>query len=147
MNPDKTPVGGIVEVEGKRYYRLAEGEQNKYGDGHISMGATEYEFFPWWDSLEEFNDDESCTSAVRSIAEFRPVVELQYDAVKKPEHYNTGDIECIDAIKACLGPDFAGYLHGNAMKYLWRHEYKGNPKQDLEKAIWYISKLKEQYED
>lgn len=65
------------------------------------------------------------------------------DPVKKPPHYNQGDIECIDAIASALGPEkFAGYLHGNAIKYLWRCMYKDNPSQDLDKAMWYIVKLK-----
>jgi hypothetical protein len=69
------------------------------------------------------------------------------DFVNSPPHYRTGDIECIDAIKACLGEGFKFYLQGNAMKYLWRYEHKGQAKQDLEKAMWYINKLKENIGD
>ena len=32
------------------------------------------------------------------------------------------------------------------MKYLWRYEHKGKAIEDLEKATWYINRLKEQYE-
>ncbi|HAI19396.1 MAG TPA: hypothetical protein DCM10_16005 [Xanthomarina gelatinilytica] len=69
------------------------------------------------------------------------------DFVNQPPHYKTGDIECIDAIKACLGQGFKFYLQGNAMKYLWRYEHKGHAQQDLEKAMWYINKLKENIGD
>jgi hypothetical protein len=68
------------------------------------------------------------------------------DNVNHPPHYKQGEIECIDAIKSCLGDGFKFYLQGNAMKYLWRYEHKGKAIEDLEKAIWYINRLKEQYE-
>ena len=68
------------------------------------------------------------------------------DNVNHPPHYKQGEIECIDAIKSCLGDGFKFYLQGNAMKYLWRYEHKGKAIEDLEKATWYINRLKDQYE-
>ena len=69
------------------------------------------------------------------------------DMVNSPPHYNQSGIECIEAIYAALGPDgFKAYCHGNALKYLWRHQYKGNPIEDLHKAQWYINKIIEAYE-
>ena len=66
------------------------------------------------------------------------------EAVYHPPHYTEGSIECIDAIEASMTPvAFKGFLKGNAMKYLWRYEKKGNANQDLQKAIWYLSKLEE----
>tara|TARA_R100000805_G_C3601939_1_gene102577 strand:- start:403 stop:615 length:213 start_codon:yes stop_codon:yes gene_type:complete len=67
------------------------------------------------------------------------------DNVNHPPHYKQGEIECIDAIKSALGDSFKFYLQGNAMKYLWRHQHKGKIVEDLDKAIWYINKLKEEY--
>jgi hypothetical protein len=59
-----------------------------------------------------------------------------------PNHYK-GDIECIDAIKASMSKEaFMGNLKGNIIKYVWRD--KENKIEDLDKAIWYINKLKEQ---
>ena len=66
--------------------------------------------------------------------------------VNQPPHYNQDKVECIDAIKSALGDGFKFYLQGNAMKYLWRYEHKGKAIEDLEKATWYINRLKEQYE-
>jgi hypothetical protein len=64
------------------------------------------------------------------------------DPVSHPPHYTAGKVECIDALEAALGPEgFNGYCRGNAIKYLWRSEHKGNPAQDLEKARWYIDRL------
>ena len=64
------------------------------------------------------------------------------DPVNSPPHYNSGEIECIDAIREALEPEgFRSYCQGNALKYLWRYKYKGHPKQDLEKAQWYIKRI------
>jgi hypothetical protein len=64
------------------------------------------------------------------------------DMVNNPSHYNQASIECIEAIFAALGTDgFKSYCMGNAMKYLWRHQYKGKPVEDLQKAQWYINKI------
>jgi hypothetical protein len=69
-------------------------------------------------------------------------VTKEEDNVNNPQHYNTGSIECIDAIKESMtNSQFRGYLKGNCMKYLWRYDYKGKAKEDLEKAGWYLNKL------
>jgi hypothetical protein len=65
-----------------------------------------------------------------------------YDAVNRPEHYNNGGMECIDAIKGMLTHDeYIGYLRGNALKYMWRFRYKGKPIEDLRKARWYEERM------
>ena len=64
------------------------------------------------------------------------------DAVNNPSHYNTGNIECIEAIAESMSNEqFRGYLKGNCMKYLWRYDYKGKQVEDLQKAQWYLAKL------
>jgi hypothetical protein len=64
------------------------------------------------------------------------------DVVNKPKHYNTGNIECIEAIEESMSSvAFKGYLKGNCMKYLWRYDYKGKQVEDLNKAKWYLNKL------
>ena len=64
------------------------------------------------------------------------------EEVNNPTHYNTGAVECIDAIQATLSAEeFQGYCRGNTLKYLWRCMYKGKSKQDLEKARWYLDRL------
>lgn len=61
--------------------------------------------------------------------------------VENPDHYTSGDIECIDAIKAALTPEeFRGFLKGNCFKYLWR-EGKKNGKEDLQKMNNYLNRL------
>jgi hypothetical protein len=64
------------------------------------------------------------------------------DNVNSPKHYNQSGIECIDALRAALGPaGFRKYCQGNVLKYVWRHEYKGGI-EDLDKAVWYINRLR-----
>jgi len=63
------------------------------------------------------------------------------DLVNHPDHYNAGDIECIDAIEAALTPEeFAGFCKGNAIKYIWRMNNKGG-RESLAKARWYVNRL------
>jgi len=63
------------------------------------------------------------------------------DMINSPPHYNTGPIECIDAIKSALGPEgFAAYCRGNILKYNWRTNHKAGV-QDLKKARWYLERL------
>lgn len=60
------------------------------------------------------------------------------DNVHQPSHYTAGDVECIDAIRAALGPDgFRAYCVGNVIKYNWRHKHK-NGMEDLRKASVYL---------
>jgi len=68
---------------------------------------------------------------------------LKVDSVNSPSHYNSGDIECIQAIEASMSKEeLQGYLKGNTIKYLWRYKYKENPAQDLDKALWYLNRLR-----
>ena len=64
------------------------------------------------------------------------------DPVNKPEHYNQGDIEAIDAIEASMPSfEFQGFCKGNALKYLWRYRSRGSAWDDLRKAQYYLDRL------
>ncbi len=62
--------------------------------------------------------------------------EPKSDPVNHPAHYKVGGIETIDFIEAKR----LNYNMGNAVKYITRADHKGNRKQDLEKAIWYLNR-------
>jgi len=80
-----------------------------------------------WDAIKKLND-----LSIRKTS----------DPVMKPDHYNNGAIEAIEAIKASMPEnEFRGYLKGNALKYLWRYDYKGKPIEDLRKCKWYLDRL------
>lgn len=68
------------------------------------------------------------------------------DNVNHPVHYNSGGIECIEAIKAALGDKYIGFLVGNVIKYCWRYEHK-NGAEDLKKAAFYLDRAIEEAED
>lgn len=67
----------------------------------------------------------------------RPEITFPKDeAVDHPVHYNRhpSGVECIDVV------EHMGFNLGNAVKYIWRADEKGNAIQDLEKAAWYIQR-------
>jgi len=69
------------------------------------------------------------------------------EQVNHPAHYNAGSIECIDAIKAALGPDgFKAWLRGTIIKYQWRMGLKGIAIEDAAKARWYADRLVKELE-
>lgn len=63
------------------------------------------------------------------------VVEIN-DPVNHPDHYKVGGIETIDFIEA----KGLGYNLGNVVKYITRADHKGHREQDLNKALWYLSR-------
>jgi hypothetical protein len=59
---------------------------------------------------------------------------VKVDLVNSPFHYQGNKFEVIDIID-----DFnLSFNTGNAIKYILRADKKGNQKQDLLKAIWYL---------
>lgn len=97
-----------------------------------------------WEELRMANYSDRRLPRFADPLQDDPVLEKQ-DTVNHPPHYNTGKLECIDAIEASMSvEEFKGYLKGNALKYLWRYNYKGKPLEDLKKAQWYLNKLASQ---
>jgi len=69
----------------------------------------------------------------------RGLAKREANLIDHPGHYNHGKYEAIDVIE-----DWNLDFHcGNALKYIARHSYKENPKQDIEKAIWYLQRYLE----
>lgn len=65
---------------------------------------------------------------------------MTVDLINRPPHYITeSGIEVIDVIERY---GFGESFHlGNAVKYLLRAGRKGNRKQDLEKALYYLNRF------
>jgi hypothetical protein len=57
------------------------------------------------------------------------------DPINHPKHYTShpSGIECIEITQ------HMGFNLGNAIKYIWRADLKGNAIEDIEKAIWYLN--------
>lgn len=58
------------------------------------------------------------------------------DAVHHPAHYTRYQYEVIELTENL------DFCVGNACKYILRAPFKGNEKQDLEKALWYMERAK-----
>lgn len=101
-------------------------------------------------SCKGFDSPEKVLAAIKSdwlLVDKTPGQE-EFDPVNHPQHYASGSLECIDWIESMLTEEeFRGYLKGNVLKYVWRHEDKGKPVQDLSKAIWYLERLKDGYSE
>lgn len=64
------------------------------------------------------------------------ILKANREMVNHPDHYQGNKMEVIDIIE-----DYnLGFSLGNAVKYILRADKKGNKKQDLEKAVWYINR-------
>jgi len=71
--------------------------------------------------------------------QFRDPAPAPASKVDHPKHYNQGQHEVIDIIE-----DWGlGFHCGNVIKYVARHNMKGEPKKDIEKAIWYLQRYLE----
>ena len=92
-----------------------------------------------------YEHEEAVRKALQDLATKQTVDE---DVVNSPSHYNSGGVECIQAIEASMEPEaFQGYLKGNTLKYIWRMSYKGKTLEDCKKAQWYLNKLISTLED
>ena len=60
----------------------------------------------------------------------------QTSRVSHPPHYtkHPSGIECIQIV------EWMGFNLGNAIKYIWRADEKGNAIEDLQKAAWYVNR-------
>lgn len=58
------------------------------------------------------------------------------DPVEHPAHYTNhpSGVECIQIT------EHMGFCLGNAIKYIWRADEKGDAIEDLRKAKWYIER-------
>ena len=71
---------------------------------------------------------------------------MKADLVNKPPHYLKGSVECISAIESALSQEeYRGYLKAAALKYIWRESHKDSNIQDCQKAVWYLNRLIEHY--
>jgi len=70
------------------------------------------------------------------------------DYVNHPNHYTNSNIECIDALESMVenfDDAIDATLSWQVVKYIWRHPFKENALQDLQKARWYLDRLISHY--
>lgn len=69
------------------------------------------------------------------------------DLINHPNHYTAYSREVIDTMQGDMTPEeFTGYLKGNVIKYISRYQGK-NGVEDLNKAIWYVTRLRDFVKD
>ena len=121
--------------------------KNEYKSFDLYNKWTEYKFED--DDFESI-DPEGIEGLNEILAHRKDVIDInknwygQKDMVNNPAHYTRGSQEVIDIIEQAIAdaPSNAeGYLQGQALKYLLRVWLKDNPKQDCEKAVWYLNRL------
>lgn len=78
----------------------------------------------------------------------KDAVKSTIDWVNKPPHYANRTYEVIDVMRDTQTLErHRGYLEGATLKYLMRWDKKENPRQDLEKARWYLTQLINTFEE
>lgn len=101
-------------------------------------------------SLNNLNDGElrrifdyGYQTKERHIQEIEKKADDLNDNVNKPNHYHTGNIDVIKFSKENFAKEESkGFYRINAIKYITRYDKK-NGIEDLDKAVFYINKLKE----
>jgi len=119
----------------------------------------EYAKFKEYNMWEEYQKDDEFTTTLTPegiedlneiLARRKDVIDINRnwygpkDMVNSPAHYTRGSQEVIDIIEQAISDapsTTEGYLQGQALKYLLRVWLKDNPKQDCEKAVWYLNRL------
>jgi hypothetical protein len=66
------------------------------------------------------------------------------DPINKPAHYTVYDLEPIEVIQRWEFED--DFYMGNTIKYIGRFRHKGNPVEDLKKAVWNLNRKIERLE-
>lgn len=69
---------------------------------------------------------------------------MKTEMVNHPQHYNQGNMECIDAMVGAYGKsEVQIFCKINAFKYLWRLGHKDAEEQEVGKIKWYLDKYLE----
>lgn len=114
---------------------------------HWTYSNEEYHDNHWDDDIYKnmgyYTFDDFATNKLNQTPTFATHAQ-EVDMINSPNHYNQFSREVINTMKGMSSDEeFKGFLKLNAVKYLSRYQSK-NGAEDLDKAIWYIEKLKEE---
>lgn len=125
----------------------AKARRNLYGETEENEDTLASVKRYWFKKALKKDEEKQEEIAKNEFHSEKCTMKSKHDAVNHPSHYCQGGIECIDVIKATIKgmPAFDAFCQGNAMKYLFRWQYKKGV-EDLKKAKWYIDKLIEGFE-
>jgi len=87
-------------------------------------------------SVKTVARDKSATATGNIVKANSVPIPTPHDPVNSPEHYTSHDsgIECIEVTERM------NFCIGNAVKYLWLTDMKGDPIENMRKAAWYIER-------
>ena len=84
-----------------------------------------------------YRDDQLCMRCI--IQESKTLLNNTEEKINHPSHYQSSSMEVIEIIEA-----FNLNFHlGNAIKYTLRAGKKGDKIEDLDKAMWYLERERE----
>jgi len=120
------------------------GVKCRHHDCHKVQGAeTAAEAHDVWNAIQgqrlvEPSDLEAAAVALNTAER---ALTAKADMVNHPPHYtgHPSGVECIEVA------EHLPFCLGNAFKYLFRRDAKGNPLENIEKAIWYVNRHNETY--
>lgn len=83
-----------------------------------------------------YKDNSTVEDILHQIRFWQRSIKQMDENVNHPKHYNShpSGIECIRIT------EHMGFNLGNAVKYIWRADLKGQQIEDLKKAAWYINR-------
>lgn len=119
----------VMHDDGDTQWYTSSGEYSNGGQRVLKLALDDDE--PSNEQADRFNDGKPLTQ--------------QTTRDPSSNYYDAGGIDTLDIIKAKLTPEqYKGFLHGNALKYLSRMNFKHDDvKRDLEKAKFYLQFLSE----
>lgn len=88
---------------------------------------------------------ETCT--VRILPKDVLKAKGEFDVVERPRHYNASKFEVFDVLQEWARAGMISYSISNVIKYCSRYKLKGKPLEDLKKALWYLQREIEEYEN
>lgn len=134
-------VGDMYDSYGSKTFIVVDVDRWYYVDFETSLTLREEYGYPI--SFEGFEMRYLETVPTDKVMTHDDEVTAVQDMVNSPEHYKQFGREVIETMSdMSTNEEFKGYLKLNAIKYLSRYQSK-NGVEDLDKAIWYVKKLRD----
>jgi hypothetical protein len=104
------------------------------GDQYVHLADARRAIVVECNCTDDFACDPPCSWVEQDLCS--ACAPQEADLVNHPPHYTAhpSGVECIEIT------EHMGFNVGNAVKYLWRADEKGNALEDLRKAAWYVDR-------
>ena len=103
-------------------------------------------FLNWEDVVKKLNEQQDTINELQSIINHceRKTESGKKMKLEEPVYYNSNGLSPNRAFEQGLisNEEFIGFIKGNVIKYVVRCGKKGNPVEDIDKAISYLQLLK-----